>query len=337
MSLPSGYKRLEYIKSSGTQYIDTGVSTPSGMRIQCEVDITSYNSSLNMLFGSHDTDAPYYRNYLAVTNGGKWEIGAYNPANFGVASIGTKYKIDVCTIRGSIFCKINGVDQGVSTALDNNIATRSARNVYLFGLNYTGGLLPASMRLYELTMYLDADAATPVRHFIPCKNSAGVIGLWDDTNSVFYQNSGSGTFTAGPEVKGTNKALIDGTAYDAKAGKCLVGGTAYAIKKGRALIDGTGYDIDFDNVINITWYMNTYPLTGATSSAKTYSIPFTSAGMDFESLDVSTTSIYYNKSDGKIAAFLFSSWNSQDYRTIIFHEEPTGDLLTWLETNGTRQ
>ena len=333
MSLPSGYRKLEYIQSTGTQYIDTGVSAPSGMRIQCEVDITSYNSSLNMLFGSHDTDSPYYRNYLAVTNGGKWEIGAYNPANFGSVSAGTKYKIDVCTIRGSIFCKINGVDQGVSTALDNNIGTRSARNIYLFGLNYTGGLLPANMRLYELTMYLDADAATPVGHFIPCKNASGVIGLWDDTNSVFYQNAGSGTFTAGQEVKGTNKALIDGTAYDAKAGKCLVGGTAYAIKKGRTLINGTGYDLKLGG--STTWYLN----DKLPNAAFRQTAGFTSNGTHFSEIYMLTgmgETLVYSYVTGDVRPYTYGAWTKPEYRTIVFDEEPTGDLLTWLQANGTQ-
>ena len=52
------------------------------------------------------------------------------------------------------------------------------------------------------------------------------------------------------------KAEINGTGYDLKAGKCLVGGTAYAIKKGRTLIDGTGYDVKLSNslVVSITGY-----------------------------------------------------------------------------------
>ena len=82
-----------------------------------------------------------------------------------------------------------------------------------------------------------------VRDFIPCKNASGVVGMWDDVNDTFYSNAGSGTFTAGPEVKGTNKTLIDGTAYGVETGKCLISGTAYALKKGRTLIGGTGYDI----------------------------------------------------------------------------------------------
>ena len=39
-----------------------------------------------------------------------------------------------------------------------------------------------------------------IRDFIPCQTTDGDIGLWDDVNSVFYGNAGTGTFTAGPVV-----------------------------------------------------------------------------------------------------------------------------------------
>lgn len=39
-----------------------------------------------------------------------------------------------------------------------------------------------------------------VRDYIPCKNPDGTVGLWDDVNSVFYGNAGTGAFTAGPEI-----------------------------------------------------------------------------------------------------------------------------------------
>lgn len=32
-----------------------------------------------------------------------------------------------------------------------------------------------------------------------------------------------------------------------------------------------------------------------------------------------------------------ASWVDQAYRTITFSEPPTGDLLTWLQANGTKQ
>ena len=207
MSLPSGYKRLEYIQSSGTQYIDAGLSAPTGMRVQCDVELTSLRSGLNMLFGSHDASDPYYRNYLAASSNGYWEIGAYGVGTFGSVTTGRKYNIDVCTISGSLSAKIDGTAYAIGNIAPST--KRSDLNVYLFALNYAGGLLWSSMKLYRAKIYLDAAGSSPARDFIPCKNVSGVVGLWDDANSKFYTNAGTGVFTAGPEVKGTNKTLID--------------------------------------------------------------------------------------------------------------------------------
>ena len=44
MSLPSGYKRLEYIKSSGTQYIDSGIQPTQNTRIDLKVSTTQTGS-----------------------------------------------------------------------------------------------------------------------------------------------------------------------------------------------------------------------------------------------------------------------------------------------------
>ena len=190
---------LEYIQSSGTQYIDTNVSAPEGFRITCDVEFTSLPNTLNMLFGSHDAASPYYRNFLAATNTGKWEIGAYNHTDFGSVSINTKYSIDVCTISGAIGCSINGIDQIVDSSIAAS-TIRSSRTIYVFGLNYTDGLLPSNMKLYGLKMYRDADGSNLVRDFIPAKLSDGTLGLYDKLHGLLYINVGSGVFTAGPEA-----------------------------------------------------------------------------------------------------------------------------------------
>lgn len=196
--LPAGFTKLAYIQSSGTQYIDTNVSAPEGFRITCDVEFTSLPNTLNMLFGSHDAASPYYRNFLAAMNTGKWEIGAYNPTDFGSVSVNTKYSIDVCTISGAIGCSINGIDQIVDSSIAAS-TVRSSRTIYVFGLNYPDGLLPSNMKLYGLKMYLDADGSNLVRDFVPCINGSGEVGLYDLVGNLFYGNAGTGVFT-GSEV-----------------------------------------------------------------------------------------------------------------------------------------
>lgn len=290
MALPSGYTKLEYIESTGTQYIDTGVSAPAGMRVKCQAEFTSLRSGLNMLFGSHDAADPYYRNYLAANSAGNWELGAYGVAPFGTITTGRKYNIDVCTISGDILAKIDGMSYYIGDIAPST--KRSSLSVYLFALHYAGGLLWASAKLYGAKIYLNASGDNPIRDFIPCKNASGVVGMWDDANGQFYTNAGTGAFTAGPEVKPAltaHKTLVNGTAYTVKSGKCMVNGTMYNILKGRTLIDGTGYDITFkpsyDPVFaNNTWeqiiaacHNNAVPETWKVADQK----PMTIGGSDY--------------------------------------------------------
>lgn len=193
--LPSGFTRLSYIESTGTQYIDSGFSNETGFRITCTVELTSLSSQLSMLFGSHDTYSPFYRNYLAVTSGSNFEVGAYDPVSAGAASVGEKFKIDCCTIDQAIQLLINGVDRGINKG--STSPKRSSRTVYIFALNYTGGLLNAKMKLYDMQIYSDSSKKQLVRNFIPCANESGSVGLYDTVTQQFYGNSGTGSFSGG--------------------------------------------------------------------------------------------------------------------------------------------
>ena len=54
------------------------------------------------------------------------------------------------------------------------------------------------MRLYSCKMY---NSNVLQRDFVPCyRKSDWVIGLYDIVNNTFYTNSGSWTFTKGPNV-----------------------------------------------------------------------------------------------------------------------------------------
>lgn len=54
-------------------------------------------------------------------------------------------------------------------------------------------------------------------------------------------------------------------------------------------------------------------------------------------------SLLYYKSDGTYVTAVYTNddgiafWNRQAYRTLTFATPPTGDLLTWLQANGTKQ
>lgn len=173
----------------------------------------------------------------------------------------------------------------------------------LFG-THRSSILCGQQKIYSCQI---RDNGHLIRNFIPCKNTNGVVGLWDDVNSQFYQNVGTGSFIAGEMPKGTHKTLVNGTVYEVKGGKCLVNGTSYDIKKGRTLIGGTGYDITFappyDPVFaNNTWaqiieacHNNEVPDTWKVADQK----PMTINGVDYQIDIIGKNHDYYSDGSGK--------------------------------------
>ena len=243
MSLPSGYKRLEYIQSSGTQYIDTGFKPNQDTRVVCEVNGYSIadNSATN-LFGARTSTSSSDQFSFNIAGSTNYRSDYYN-SRVGYStelSFSGKIHID----KNKNVCSIES--DGTTYTVTNTQGTfQTPFNLFIFGENRNGSVhsIP-NVKLYYFKLY---DNGVLIRDFIPCKNASGVAGLWDDVNSVFYQNAGSGKFTAGPEVVGSNRVLVDAKGYDAKSGTVLINGMVYHLKKGRGLLNGMGYDIPFNS------------------------------------------------------------------------------------------
>lgn len=129
------------------------------------------------------------------------------------------------------------------------------------------------------------------------------------------------------------KAEINGTGYDIKAGKCLVGGTAYAIKKGRTLVNGTGYDIKLGH--EEIWVIeNVYTLPA--EAIGDFSAVVICDGIEYIRIKIVsiTFGIYRQlqlyKNDGTYDIY-------SDRVQMTFPTPPTGELLTWLETYAEKQ
>lgn len=245
MSLPSGYKRLEYIHSSGTQYIDLGVKPNQGYAIEIKAKCSATSKQT---FGGCDTSWKSNGFMLAVAG---FEFG--NNANTSLQNYGS----EPLTLKLSAD---GGYKDGTKTWDTSSIpAFQATANFTLCALNRSG---TPQEYLSGDTYYCKIwdDSGTLIRDCIPCESTSGVVGLWDDVNSVFY--SGVGTFTAGPVVKAPSKTMIDGTGRELKAGRCLVGGTGYAVKKGRALIDGAGYDVKLSNALVVSITGHNYIVNG---------------------------------------------------------------------------
>lgn len=189
--LPQGYQEVEYIESSGTQYIDTGYKpTSNNLRIACEFEYTADHSA-SSVFGSESS--------------GKYSIVPYGAPAFYVGSstqllaqttaLNTKYALDAHANAGTLTVSLNGITN--SASYSGSILTTV--NIGIF-CNIIAGVAKqfCSMRLYAMSIY---DNGELVRNFVPCyRNSGHTVGLYDLSNNVFYTNAGSGIFAVGSNV-----------------------------------------------------------------------------------------------------------------------------------------
>lgn len=116
--------------------------------------------------------------------------------------------------------------------------------------------------------------------------------------------------------------------------------TAYA--RGEKLTGGIAtYKGEYEDISSgETWLLNDW-LNFENSQWITLTASFTSNGQTFSSIKYKyapTAYAYLNYDD----TWVFDSddgggWRNEAYRTITFETAPTGDLLTWLQANGTKQ
>lgn len=198
--LPEGYAEVQYIQSTGTQYVDTGFKPKQDSRVLIKLSTSETGS--HTVFGA---DIDWVDNGFALgvgfTHYGK-ETGTISGLNNG-----SPHEVD--------FNK-NIISMDGSTVLTMGASTFSVpHNLALFANNRAGGIQKkTTMALYYCRIY---DGNTIIRDYIPCKNAGGAVGLYDLIGQKFYGNAGTGSFTAGPVVerpKDPNEDLDPYTWYE---------------------------------------------------------------------------------------------------------------------------
>ena len=209
--VPGGYTELEYLQSSGTQYIDTGIKGDQDTKAEIKFVVTSSSCEYNAwyaVFGARESKVSRAFNFWApitVEN----NLGANFGDLGGVVSdvqfsTNTTYVIELSKNR----LIVNNASKTISQTSDFTTPT----NIVLFNINggehSTGGGLANSGcggnrafvgNIYYFRLYENNDL---VRNFIPARrNSDGVLGMYDTITGQFFTNAGTGTFIAGPVVQ----------------------------------------------------------------------------------------------------------------------------------------
>lgn len=195
VDMPSGYTRLDYIESSGTQYIDTGYVVNSNTTISLK---GGQSTGSGGLLGVRNNDNT---NVLFIASGSN-KITLYYGRSVPLASSETTGIVDNNITLTPTQFYLNKTLIGTYSPTYQNL------NLCLFALN-TNGVINAysSSRIYYLKI---SENGVLVRNLIPCKrNSDSAIGMLDLKHNVFYENQGTGTFTYGTEyVNGIELCII---------------------------------------------------------------------------------------------------------------------------------
>ncbi len=194
--LPREYQEVEYIESTGTQYINTGyVFTSENIKIDfgCYFPYSTTNMSL---FGSNSPSynlVPYSYGNREFTH---W-VGSSSNILFVQYEVGNNdVSYELNKSASTLKCTLNG---NTTSATYSGTAI-SSFPIYIFGKN-GGGSSQERGNGYRLNYFKMYDNNLLVRNFIPCyRKSDNVIGLYDLVGKQFYTNAGTGTFVKGSDV-----------------------------------------------------------------------------------------------------------------------------------------
>lgn len=209
--LPLGYTLLDYIESTGTQYIDTEI-----------FDITDSEFVLDARLTATSTSGfPTMLGALNTANGNKYKVvfGETSNALFytqpGTGDNNYTYASAADTNRHT-FKLTTGATSGGTLFIDNSsfdfdyaIQSDATLSLYLSARNNTNTATNfITMECYGLQI---KKSGVLVRNFVPCKNASNVIGMYDLVSGHFFDNDGTGDFVAGNTVSDPVEIYTDGT------------------------------------------------------------------------------------------------------------------------------
>ena len=192
--LPKEYQEVEYIQSSGTQYIDTGFTPNQNTHVIAEMEYVSHTNQTCGLFGVGVTSTEVYEVYHY---NGKYTFhyGATSYTATATVTTGKKMLIDVSGQQATI--SVNGA---IVSVTPSEVATfTSAGTMYIHALHRSNGA--GYLSITKTCSFKIYDNDTLVKDFVPCYRKAdNVAGLYDTVNDVFHTNAGTGAFTVGPAI-----------------------------------------------------------------------------------------------------------------------------------------
>ena len=227
---------LDYIESTGTQYIDTEIVMSDTKKIKVDFQFSQFvGDSSGAVVGAYN-----------MTDSTGIVFGLRNSSNVFQFAYGGQW--NGTTISGDLdrhiaYLNYNGqcLLDGTVLATASDITTSLNSDVSIKLLSYGRAYLP-SVKIYSCQIY---DGDVLVRDFVPIKDEKGVYCLYDKISQRKFLNSGTGEFIGGEAT--TEKIDLGSKARKVKKGYIGVKETykflEYIETTGTQYID-TGYKVN---------------------------------------------------------------------------------------------
>lgn len=197
VGLPDGFTAVEYIQTSGSQRIDTGVKSSASVGLSADFCIVDA-SFIQNLATVYDPYKNHQLMVLAISSygspdGAAWFVCGYlDPLQY-FKKADTNRHIYYFNADGQYTVEMDGIQYEKADPSQTTFPADTL-NLYLFARNSPSVDGYARMKLYSCAMY---DGGVKIRDFKPCLDADGVPCLYDLISKTAFYNQGSGSFTWG--------------------------------------------------------------------------------------------------------------------------------------------
>lgn len=192
IELPEYYEQVQYIETTGSQFIDTGILPDISTRWELDIQYTEKPTSQQFYNGLYNN--VNCRFDIAYVKNGKFRLNIGSQSTFEPKEgdlLRHLFTLDIPRKRVEIDEDIYECSFNFTNA---SIGAIKIGNRYDPSVTY-----PCWEKIYSSKIYSNDMFA---QYLIPCYNEANSeVGMYDLVEKEFYKNSGTGTFVCGPRIK----------------------------------------------------------------------------------------------------------------------------------------
>lgn len=177
--VPAGYRKLDFLESTGTQYIDTGVKLSNESEVRCEWKLVSRANYNQWLYGRNTKFGAY------ADTASSSEIPHFY---FGGEAVFYYSEGKHAVVHNSKSVTLDGESRYYSEGL---IMTEETPAPLFNSSSSSRGFIG---RIYSFTISRSGEMQVD---YVPCIAPNGALGMYNRVDGIVKENAGSGAFIAG--------------------------------------------------------------------------------------------------------------------------------------------